>query len=614
MTADGAYLPIGDYAVIGDLHTAVLVGRNGSIDWACFPRFDSPSVFGALLDPQRGGHWQVAPAVPSTNEQRYLPATNVLETAFHAEGGGVVQVTDFMPVGPARDGRTELHRRVHCPRGPVEIAITFAPQFDYALRPTMLHRRRFGILATDADDDAAALSTSGELPWELTAGGATARLRLGSGDVLWLVLRFDEDDVLPVEHYESQRKLEETTRWWDAWTSKLRYKGPYRLEVERSALALKLCAYEPSGAIVAAPTTSLPESPGGSRNWDYRFAWLRDSAFVLDALLQLDYHHEADRFVQFLKRVCRHTARPHVQILYAVDGRRDLPERELSHLAGYRGAAPVRIGNAAAGQRQLDVYGETLDTLAMWARHHAMTEGTWKTIVELVEWTAAHWREPDFSIWEARQEPRHYVFSKVMAWTALRRGADLATGLDHPALAARWNTAAEAVHAEVLDCGWDGARGTFVQVYGEPQLDAALLIIPEIGFLPGTDPRVRGTLAAVRRELATSCEDLLYRYRAADGLAGAEGAFVACSFWMVQNLALAGDWGEADRVFRLLLRRSNHVGLLAEEIDPATGEQLGNFPLALSHAALINTACLLETLRPAAPPVDVPPSGVAAPL
>jgi len=263
---------------------------------------------------------------------------------------------------------------------------------------------------------------------------------------------------LPVEHYESQRKLEETTRWWDAWTSKLRYRGPYRLEVERSALALKLCAYEPSGAIVAAPTTSLPESPGGSRNWDYRFAWLRDSAFVLDALLQLDYHHEADRFVQFLKRVCRDTARPHVQILYAVDGRRDLPERELSHLAGYRGAAPVRVGNAAAGQRQLDVYGETLDTLAMWARHHPMTEGTWKTIVELVDWTAAHWREPDFSIWEARQEPRHYVFSKVMAWTALRRGADLAA-LDHPALAARWSAEAEAVHADVIDCGLGrGAR------------------------------------------------------------------------------------------------------------------------------------------------------------
>jgi len=242
-----------------------------------------------------------------------------------------------------------------------------------------------------------------------------------------------------------------------------------------------------------------------------------------------------------------------------------------------------------------------------------MTEGTWKTIVELVDWTAAHWREPDFSIWEARQEPRHYVFSKVMAWTALRRGADLAAGLDHPALAARWSAEAEAVHAEVVDCGWDGARNTFVQVYGEPQLDAALLIIPEIGFLPGTDPRVRGTLAAVRRELATSCEDLLYRYRSADGLAGAEGAFVACSFWMVQNLALAGEWAEADRIFRLLVRRSNHVGLLAEEIDPATGEQLGNFPLALSHAALINTACLLETLRPAAPPVDAPLSGVAVP-
>lgn len=592
-------LGIGDYGVIGDLHTAALVGRDGSIDWCCVPRFDSPSVFAALLDPAVGGRWQIRPAGRWTSEQRYLPATNVLETAFHAEEGGVLEVTDFMPVGPVRAGRTELHRRVHCPRGPVDVEVWFEPRFDFGLRQPTLTRRAFGVLATDEDDDVATVATDAGAPWRLEASRAELRRRLETGESIWFVLRFDDDEVHPVEAYASQHKLEETARWWDSWAARLLYRGPYRREVERSALALKLCCYEPSGAIIAAPTTSLPEARGGGRNWDYRYTWLRDSAFVLYSLDLLGYDGEADGFLQFLKRVCRRVDGRHLQILFAVDGGRDVPERQLDHLAGFRGARPVRVGNGAVSQFQLDVYGELLEAVEIWRHGREVPEGLWKVVRDLVEWTAAHWRDPDWGIWEARLEPKHYVHSKVMAWVALTHGAALASELQLPATADRWRREADALHAEVCERGWDAARQTFVQAYGEPQLDGALLVIPKVRFLPRTDPRVRSTLEALRRDLATTCEELLYRYRAPDGVSGDEGAFVACSFWMVQNLAMVGEHGEAERLFRNLVRRANHLGLLAEEIDPATGEQLGNFPLGLSHAALINTAHILERLRPA---------------
>jgi GH15 family glucan-1,4-alpha-glucosidase len=594
-------LGIGDYGVIGDLHTAALVGHNGSIDWCCVPRFDSASVFAALLDPGVGGRWQIRPSGRWTSEQRYLPATNVLVTAFHADESGVLEVTDFMPVGPIRGGRSELHRRVHCPRGPVEVEVIFEPRFDYGLREPTLTLRAHGVLATDQDDDVASVATSAGVPWRLEGGRAELRLRLDTGGTAWFVMRFDDDEVHPVEAYASQRKLDETARWWDGWASRLQYQGPYRREVERSALALKLCCYEPSGAIIAAPTTSLPEARGGGRNWDYRFTWLRDSAFVLYALDLLGFDDEGDGFIQFLKRVCRRADGRHLQIMFGIDGGRNLPERLLEHLGGFRGARPVRVGNGAVTQFQLDVYGELLEAVGTWRRGRDVPEGLWKVVRDLVDWTATHWRDPDWGIWEARLEPKHYVHSKVMAWAALVQGARIASDHGHAEHAVRWRREADVLHADVCERGWDPRRRTFVQVYGEPQLDGALLVIPKVRFLPRSDPRVRSTLEAIRRELASSCEELLYRYRSADGLSGDEGAFVACSFWVVQNLAMVGEHAEAERLFRNLLRRSNHLGLLAEEIDPATGEQLGNFPLGLSHAALINTAHILERLRPAAP-------------
>ena len=594
------YLPIGDYAVIGDLHGAALVGRHGSLDWWCAPRFDSPSIFAALLDAERGGRWQIAPRGAWTSEQRYLPATNVLVTTFHLEGGGVVALTDFMPVGPARGRAGEIHRRVACTRGAAEVAVTFMPRFDYAARVPLLVRRRHGVLATDTEDDVVTLAGPPGVTWHIAYGAATATLSLAMGEAAWFVLRHDDDEVHPLAEYDSERKLDATAAWWDAWLGQLRYRGPFRAEVERSALALKLCCYEPSGAIVGAPTTSLPESQGGGRNWDYRYAWLRDAAFVLYGLDRLGFATEVSGFLDFVKRICRHADRRHLQIMYGVDGRRELPERTLDHLDGYRGARPVRVGNGAVRQFQLDVYGELLETVAIWYRRHPVTEGLWKTLRDLVDWTAAHWREPDFSIWEARQEPRHYVYSKVMAWAALNRGCRIARRLALPGDVTRWEREAAALKAEVLQKGWDPARATFVQAYGEHALDAAVLIVPKVGFLRRSDPRVRSTVAAVRRDLQSSCEELIYRYHAPDGLAGPEGAFVVCSFWLVDNLAMIGEFAEAERLFRNLLRRTNHVGLLAEEIDPATGEQLGNFPQALSHAALLDAAHILERLRPEA--------------
>lgn len=592
------YLPIADYAVIGDLHTAALVGRNGSIDWCCPRQFDAPSVFGALLDDAKGGRCRIAPVGNWTTEQRYLPGTNVVETAFHAEGGGVLQVTDFMPVGTARGKWTEIYRRVLCPRGSVTFDILFEPRFDYGLQLPTLTRRTWGMLATDRDDDVATITSTRDVRWELGDGRATARHSLDAGAPLWFVIRFDDDEVHPLPQYEPERKLEATTQYWDQWVSRLKYQGPYQLEVRRSALALKLCCYEPSGAIVAAPTTSLPETFGGGRNWDYRFTWLRDSAFVLYALDRYGYDAEMMGFLGFLKRVCRRVDPEHLQIMFTIDARRDLAERNLDHLEGYRATRPVRVGNAAVRQFQLDVYGELLEAVNLWNSRTPVSEGLWKVARDLVDWTAANWRRPDYSIWEPRQEPKHYVFSKVLAWVALDRGARMARDAGLKAEHERWQKEADLLHADVLERGWDPQRRTFVQAYGEPQLDASLLVTPLVGFLAPSDPRVRSTLEAVRRELATVCEDLIFRHRAPDGLTGDEGAFLFCCFWMVQNLALVGQFGEAERLFKNLLRRTNHVGLLAEEVDPATGEQLGNFPQALSHAALLNTAYILERLRP----------------
>jgi GH15 family glucan-1,4-alpha-glucosidase len=579
------------------MHTAALVGLSGSIDWCCLPSFDSPSVFAALLDAERGGRFRMTPVAPYASSQAYLPSTAVLVTTFRGDSGAV-ELTDFMPVGSAESGRpfAEIHRRLECTEGEMEIAVTFTPRFDYATAPAYVHPRRNGVLATDADDEVLTLASPPELWWQLDSGMARVTLKLRAGESTWFVLRYDDDEVQPVASYDSERKLREAVTWWRDWVGKLTYGGPFVDAVVRSALTLKLLCYEPTGAIIAAPTTSLPEEIGGVRNWDYRFTWIRDSAFVLYSLSILGHSEEADRFMSFLKRVARKTTDTHLQIMYGIDGRRHLHEETLPHLEGYRGSAPVRVGNAAYDQLQLDVYGELLETAYLWSRGNVVSEGTWVTLERLVSWVAANWRRPDSGIWEVRAGLQHYVLSKVMCWVALDRGIRMAKEFGLPAPIARWEAERDAVHADVMDKGWSEAKQSFVQYYGTEELDASNLAISMVRFLPRTHPRIVGTVHAVLRELTSDDQELVYRYRNEDGIPGGEGVFSICTFWLAEALALAGDCERAERIFRRMLTHANHVGLYSEELNPRTGEFLGNFPQAFTHIALINCAHVLDLL------------------
>jgi GH15 family glucan-1,4-alpha-glucosidase len=586
---------LSDYGLIGDMRTAALIGLDGAIDWCCLPRFDSGSVFAAILDPERGGTWSIRPAVEWTSTQRYLPRTNILETTFRT-AGGVVVVTDFMPVD--EDGRPssphpEIHRQLRCPRGRVPMQLTFMPRFEYGARTTRLEQLRNGLFATDRTDQVLTLSSTKPCDWMVEQSTATARFTVEKGEDRWLVLRYDDDDIHPADRYESARKQDITAAFWARWAAGVRYSGPFRGMVKRSALALKLLTHAETGAIIAAPTTSLPETIGGVRNWDYRFVWLRDAAFTLAALDAVGHRREADAFMRFLKKVCRHEGGGHLQIMYGIDGRRDLVERQLDHLAGYLGSRPVRVGNGAADQLQLDVYGEVLETADIWRRNFEMTEGTWRVLRGLVDWVSRNWQLPDSSIWEVRGEVRHYVFSKVMSWVAMDRGVRMAEELGLEGNTAEWGVQRDALHAEILERGWSERHQSFTQAYDDDALDAAALAIPMVRFLPWNHPRVISTVQAVARELTSADGELVYRYRHSDGLEGEEGAFSICTFWLAQALTMIGERERAERVFRRMLRHANHVGLYSEEIDPQSGAFLGNFPQAFTHIALINCAAAL---------------------
>lgn len=606
-----AYLPIADYALIGDMRTAALVSRRGSIDWACFPRFDSPSVFARILDHRVGGHFSVQPVGAYESTQRYEEGTNVLVTEFEQDAGHL-ELLDFMPLDSRRTakGAPEIHRRLAATRADIEVEITFRPAFDYARRAARIRRRENGLLASDGEQQSLALSTEAPVEWTIDPdrGEAVGRFILRRGQRFWLVVRFDDDEVWPVADYDSRERLLATRTAWLDWSSGLRYEGAYRGMVERSALLLKLLIYEPTGAIVAAPTTSLPEELGGERNWDYRFSWLRDSTFTLFSLYALGKFGELDRYMGYLKRVCRKDS-DFLQIMYGVGGELRLDEEVLGHLEGYRGSAPVRIGNGAVEQIQTDVYGEVLDSIHIWRRKHEMTEGMWELVVRLADWVTANWRRPDSGPWEVRNEPRHFVFSKLMCWVALDRAVRAAEELglegDGSADVARWRAEREAVRADILENGWNEEVGAFVQSYGTLDLDAANLVIPIVRFLPPDDPRVVSTVERIREPVErgglTHAETgLVYRYRSADGVAdgaGGEGAFCVNTFQLAQVLALQGKIDEAVDLFESVLKHASPTGLLAEEIDPVSGEQLGNYPQAYSHIGLINAAHVISRLR-----------------
>lgn len=596
-------LPISGYGLIGDMRTAALVGRDGAIDWCCLPRFDSGSVFAAILDPERGGSWSIRPTAAWTSTQRYLSRTNVLETTFDTDAGRLT-ITDFMPVGGngrPTGAQSEVHRRVRCTRGRVEARVAFMPRFEYAARTTRVEVLRAGLFVTDRTEQVLTLSSSSPLEWRVDAGAASTTMPLHRGETQWLVLRYDDDDVQPAGAYRSEEKLEITEAFWRRWAAGVEYAGPHRTMVKRSALLLKLLTHVETGAIIAAPTTSLPETLGGGRNWDYRFVWLRDAAFTIEALDNVGHHRESDAFMRFLKRVCRHEGGGHLQIMYGVDGRRDLVERQLDHLTGYCGSRPVRVGNGAAGQLQLDVYGEVMETADRWRRHHPMTDGTWRVLRPLVDWVCGNWQRADSSIWEVRGEARHYVFSKVMSWAALDCGIRMAEELGLDGDVAAWRAARDTLHAEIMERGWSEERQCFVQAYESDALDAAALAIPMVRFLPWNHPRSVATVRTIARELTSADGELVFRYRSHDGLEGEEGAFSICTFWLAQALAMIGERPRAQQIFDRMLRHANHVGLYSEEIDPATGAFLGNFPQAFTHIALINCAAALANTAKAAP-------------
>ncbi len=458
---------------------------------------------------------------------------------------------------------------------------------------------RAGLFATDRTDQVVTLASAQPFAWTVEQSTATTTFELAKGDERWLVLRYDDDDIHPVDRYESGEKLEVTEAFWQRWAAKVQYSGPYRSMVKRSALLLKLLTHAETGAIIAAPTTSIPETIGGSRNWDYRFVWLRDAAFTLAALASVGHHAEADAFMRFLKKVCRHEGGGHLQIMYGIDGRRDVVERQLDHLSGYRNSRPVRVGNGAVSQLQLDVYGEVLETADLWRRDHQMTDATWRVLRGLVDWVSCNWHRPDSSIWEVRGEARHYVFSKVMSWVALDRGISMAEELGLEGDVAHWKEQRDTLRAEIMERGWSEAKQSFVQAYDTEALDAAALVIPMVRFLPWEDPRVRSTVHAIARELTSADGELVYRYRSPDGLEGEEGAFSICTFWLAHALACIGERERADGIVRRMLRHANHLGLFSEEIDPATDEFLGNFPQGLTHIALINCAVAMANLAKA---------------
>ncbi len=583
------HAPIEDHALIGDLQTAALIGRDGSVDWLCLPHFDSAACFAALLGDRENGHWLLAPAASDARSERsYRGETLVLDTVWHT-GTGSVKVTDFMP---QRDRAPDLVRIVEGLEGEVAMQGVLRLRFDYGLVvPWVRHVGRCRVAV--AGPDSAWLRTEPDVETYGQGFSTRSDFTVAAGDRVAFILTWHpshEPRPAEIDPYEA---LEHTLQDWRAWAAHCRYNGPYRAEVLRSLITLKALTFAPTGGIVAAPTTSLPEELGGVRNWDYRFCWLRDSTLTLNSLITAGYTEEAAAWRDWLLRAVAGNPAD-LQIMYGLGGERRLPETELPWLGGYAGSKPVRIGNAAVEQRQLDVYGGVLDSF-----HTARIAGlpskphAWNIQRSLLDFLESHWREPDEGLWEVRGPRRHFVHSKIMAWVAADRA--LKAVEIHPDLEGdveRWRAMRDAVHREVCEKGFDPERNTFTQSYGSDQLDAATLLIPRLGFLPADDPRVIGTVDAVREELTH--EGLIRRYstdgRAVDGLPGSEGTFLVCSFWLAEALHLTGRREEARKLFDRLLRLPNDLGLLAEEYDPVSGRQLGNFPQAFSHVGLIGTA------------------------
>ena len=610
MTQTETYPPIADYGLISDMHSCALVSKAGSIDWCCFPRFDSPAVFSRILDWQKGGYFQVAPREVRSVSRRYLPETNILETTFDTDTG-VAKLTDFMPVHPhpAPEEPTEesrgrqVLRILECVSGNVRFMVECCPRFDYGtiVPHAVLSSPHAGFAHGGAD----ALSIYCSAPLQVVDGGFQAEGLLNAGEKLYSVVThqprlpvgrrsFTSHDVDEVNEHEVDRWLAETRRFWEEWSSLCTYDGRYRDDVLRSALTLKALTYAPSGALLAAATTSLPEAIGGGRNWDYRFTWIRDATFALYGLFILGYTAEARSFKDWLEWSTAGRARD-LQIMYGLGGERRLTETELPDLDGYRGSRPVRIGNDAYSQFQLDIYGEVLDSAHLYRKFGGEVDPEyWEYLQRVVAFVIDHWQEPDDGIWETRGGRQHFVSSKVWCWVALDRAIKAARALKLPGDVERWREVRAEIKDDILAKGYDAERGAFVQAYGSKLLDASNLLLPLVGFIRADDPRMRSTIEAIEREL-TSPQGFVYRYKGFnDGLAGGEGVFTICTFWLADNLIALGQVDRARDLFEKVRGCANDLGLFSEEIDPDTGDLLGNFPQAFSHLGLINAAVQLH--------------------
>jgi GH15 family glucan-1,4-alpha-glucosidase len=605
------YLPIENYGIIGNLRTAALVGIDGSIDWMCLPHFDSPSVFAAILDDQKGGRFRIAPPVTDNfrYKQFYWPDTNILVTRFlHADGIG--QVEDFMPMSSGQKTRHMLVRRVRVVRGQLKFHLECKPAFDYA---RAAHQLQLDETGARFIGPGLTLALCSPVPLRRDGDRVIADFTVGEREkVTFMLMRPEPGDKPPPcpTTDEAEDLFRATVEYWRRWLSQCTYQGRWREVVQRSALTLKLLCFEPTGALVASPTCSLPEAIGGPRNWDYRFTWVRDAAFTLYGLMRIGFTEEAGRFMEWLEARWREqeSAGPApLQLMYSIEGKTDLTETTLDHLEGYRGSRPVRIGNAAHQQLQLDVYGELMDSVYLYNKYgRPISYDAWKHLRWLVNWVCKNWQEKDEGMWEVRSGRQDFVHSKVMCWVAVDRGLRLATKRSLPADRIDWIKVRDEIYESILAHGWDPKRKSFVQAYGSKALDASSLLMPLVFFMAPNDPRMLSTLNAIRQPVdqgGLSVDGLIYRYQqlqSNDGLTGQEGTFNLCTFWLVEALARAGLHDpalldEARLLFEEMLGYANHLGLYAEETGPS-GELLGNFPQAFTHLSLISAAFNLDRI------------------
>lgn len=593
-----SYIPIEDYGIIGDLHTVALVGKHGSIDWFCFPHLDSPSIFAAVLDDAKGGRFQIAPeGGAALSKQLYLPDTNILVTRFLSDQG-VGEICDFMPIGktPGERDRHRLIRLVTVVRGSMRFRVVCRPAFDYGRAPHEVEVRATGALFQSRE---LSLVLATRTPLVREAGGVTGDFSLAQGETTTFLLERPEQVAECTSRLSDeaiQEFFHDTVAFWRRWLAGSRYRGRWREIVDRSAMVLKLLTFEPTGAIVAAPTCSLPGGLSRGRNWDYRYTWIRDASFTLYALLRIGFTEEAHHFMEWLQaRAGELEPDGSLQPVYGIDGQHTLTEEVLGNLEGYRGLDPVRIGNGAYHQLQLDIYGELMDSVYLFNKYGTpISYDLWVNLRRLLDWVCNHWQDPDDGIWEVRGGRQHFVYSKLMCWVALDRGLRLTDKRSFPADREHWLRTRDQIYEDIMAKGWNPSRRAFIQAYGGQALDASLLLMPLVFFMSPTDPRMLATIEATQRELVS--DSLVHRYNPAlapDGLPGEEGTFCICTFWLVEALTRAGRLNEARLIFEKMLGYANHLGLYGEQIGPH-GEALGNFPQAFTHLSLISAAYNLD--------------------